>query len=147
MLRDADFFVAGQQITRLRERVLGEVASGCGMTRTELEVLLCLAENPRLDTARELVEYLMLTKSCVSKAVDSLVRQGYLSTREDAADRRIIHLTAEEKAGEAIRLGRKAKQEMEDLIQRGVSDQEIQVFRSLYGKVLENTREALKQKP
>lgn len=63
-----------------------------------------------------------MTKSSVSRAVDSLVRQGYIHTREDDSDRRITHLVLEEKASPVIELGVQAQQEMLCFLCQGISE-------------------------
>ena len=97
MLKAAEFFVGGQQLVRLNEKVIGEVSRDHGINATELSILLFLAGNPDLNTAKDIVESRLMTKSSVSRAVDSLVRQGYIHTREDDSDRRITHLVLEER--------------------------------------------------
>ena len=66
-----------------------------------------------------------MTKSSVSRAVDSLVRQGYIRTREDASDRRITHLVLEEKADPVIELGMQAQEEAFFFLSRGISEKEL----------------------
>ena len=83
MLKAAEFFVGGQQLVRLNEKVIGEVSRDHGINATEMSILLFLAGNPDLNTAKDIVESRLMTKSSVSRAVDSLVRQGYIHTRED----------------------------------------------------------------
>lgn len=139
-----DFLVEVQQVMRLNDKVIGEVSREYGINKTELEILIFLASNPDLDTAREIVEYRVMTKSCVSKAVDSLVRQGYLITREDEEDRRIIHLVIEERAGEVIELGLRAQRNMIAQIFKGISDEQLEIIREIQERITENTREALR---
>lgn len=81
MLKAAEFFVGGQQLVRLNEKVIGEVSRDHGINATEMSILLFLAGNPDLNTAKIFVESRLMTKSSVSRAVDSLVRQGYIHTR------------------------------------------------------------------
>ncbi|MFQ9151150.1 MAG: MarR family winged helix-turn-helix transcriptional regulator [Blautia sp.] len=104
--------MGGQQLVRLNEKVIGEVSKDHGINATEMGILLFLSGNPSLDTAKDIVENRMMTKSSVSRAVDSLVRQGYIRTREDAFDRRITHLVLEEKADPVIELGMQAQEEV-----------------------------------
>lgn len=104
--------MGGQQLVRLNEKVIGEVSRDHGINATEMSILLFLAGNPDLNTAKDIVESRLMTKSSVSRAVDSLVRQGYIHTREDDSDRRITHLVLEEKASPVIELGVQAQQEM-----------------------------------
>lgn len=144
MLKAAEFFVGGQQLVRLNEKVIGEVSRDHGINATEMEILLFLSGNPSLDTAKDIVESRLMTKSSVSRAVDSLVRQGYLHTREDASDRRITHLILEKKAGPVIGLGVQAQQEMLSFLCQGIPEQELETFCQIHARVQENAREAMR---
>ena len=144
MLKAAEFFVGGQQLVRLNEKVIGEVSKDLGINATEMGILLFLSGNPSLDTAKDIVENRMMTKSSVSRAVDSLVRQGYIRTREDAFDRRITHLVLEEKASPVIELGVQAQQEMLCFLCQGISEAELENFCRIHTRIRENAREAMK---
>ena len=144
MLKAAEFFVGGQQLVRLNEKVIGEVSKDHGINATEMGILLFLSGNPSLDTAKDIVENRMMTKSSVSRAVDSLVRQGYIRTREDASDRRIIHLVLEEKADPVIKLGMQAQEEAFFFLSRGISEKELENFCRIHTLIQENAREAMK---
>ena len=52
MLKAAEFFVGGQQLVRLNEKVIGEVSRDHGINATELSILLFLAGNPDLNGKR-----------------------------------------------------------------------------------------------
>ena len=140
MLKAAEFFVGGQQLVRLNEKVIGEVSKDHGINATEMGILLFLSGNPSLDTAKDIVENRMMTKSSVSRAVDSLVRQGYIRTREDASDRRIIHLVLEEKADSVIELGRQAQEEPNDFSKLRFQTVDPALFRSFGLRLLSLSR-------
>ena len=55
MLKAAEFFVGGQQLVRLNEKVIGEVSRDHGINATEMSILLFLAGNPDLNTAKNIV--------------------------------------------------------------------------------------------
>lgn len=62
MLKAAEFFVGGQQLVRLNEKVIGEVSRDHGINATELSILLFLAGNPDLNTAKDIVESRLMDK-------------------------------------------------------------------------------------
>lgn len=68
--------------TVLREAVLEE-----GLTPNEIEVLLFL-EHGTYNTARDISRLRGMPRSLVSKAVDQLVRRGYVESSQDKQDRR-----------------------------------------------------------
>ena len=145
MLKAAEFFVGGQQLVRLNEKVIGEVSRDHGINATELSILLFLAGNPDLNTAKDIVESRLMTKNHrFSRAVGFLVRQGYIHTREDDSDRRITHLVLEEKASPVIELGVQAQQEMLCFLCQGISEAELENFCRIHTRIRENAREAMK---
>ncbi len=83
-----DMFV----IKKVHDMLLGEIGEKYGLTKIETCALAFLASNQSMDTARDISEYLMITKSHVSKAVESLSRKGYISGDKCFTDRRQVHL-------------------------------------------------------
>ena len=65
--------IEGQMLIRVLDRTIQETARNFGLNKTELLVLLFLYENPEKDIAKNIADCQMLTKSSVSKAIDSLV--------------------------------------------------------------------------
>ncbi len=63
-----------------------------GLSINEVHVLLFLANNPGLDTARDVAELRGLGKSQVSQAVEGLSKRGFLRREADGGDRRVVHL-------------------------------------------------------
>ena len=124
----------GQQLVRILDRTLSDTARDFGMNKTELGVLMFLYENPDKDTAKNIVECRMLTKSCVSKAIDSLVKQEYLKVQEDQKDRRILHLIVQEKAAESVQAGEEAQRQ----ILCGITEEEKQTFLQVCRKIQDN---------
>jgi len=63
---------------------------GLGLTRTQLEILVCLNDNAQ--TTRNLARRLFLTPSAVTQTIDTLVRRGLITRRPDDRDHRVTHL-------------------------------------------------------
>jgi DNA-binding MarR family transcriptional regulator len=72
---------------------------GLQLTRTQIEILLMLADGAR--TTGELAHDLFLTGSAVTQTVDTLVRRELIARHHDEADRRIIRLKLSS-TGEAL---------------------------------------------
>jgi len=69
-----------------RERM----SEGLQLTRTQLEILLMLVENPQ--TTSSLADRLFLTQSAVTQTIDTLVRRDLIERHPDETDRRIVKL-------------------------------------------------------
>lgn len=101
-----------------------------GMTRTEFDILLFLANNPKHDTAAEICELRHLAKSHVSISLKSLRRQGYIEQQSEAGDRRRLHLKLTEKAAPVVREGRGRQAEFAEIILAGLDEAERAQFHS-----------------
>lgn len=76
------------------------------MPQTAFDILMFLANNPKYQTARDIVEIRKIKANLVSVNVDKLVREGYLERRDSPEDRRKTLLVCTEKAAPIIEKGR-----------------------------------------
>ena len=96
--------------TVLREAVLEE-----GLTPNEIEVLLFL-EHGTYNTARDISRLRGMPRSLVSKAVDQLVRRGYVESSQD----------------------KQARGDFLSKLCKGVTQEEFAAFFSMVGKMVDN---------
>jgi Transcriptional regulators len=135
----------GQQFRKLYERMTNEVSARYGLARMELDILMFLAENPDLDTAKDIVEFKYLAKSGISKAIDILVKKGYLDVIQDPDDRRVFHLQLKEAADAVIDAMTDVQGRLADIIFRGITPDEIKVLRNLSAKISFNINRELSE--
>lgn len=106
-----------------------------GLTYMEFTVLMFLANNPRFDTASDLVKYRHLTKSHVSMSVRSLESKGLLKGEHHEPNRRSIHLTVLDAAEAIVSDGRAAQKKYGDILFSGFSDAERKQFISFMERI------------
>jgi DNA-binding MarR family transcriptional regulator len=87
-LYDEAFRLLGRIITRSDPGRL-ETWAGLGLSLTQLRVLFILRENRGL-TARGLAETLNVTPSTLTRIMDRLVRDLFVTREEDPGDRRLV---------------------------------------------------------
>ncbi len=125
---------------RVRSNVraaMREVVQEEGMTQNEIEVLLLL-QRGAFDTARDISQELGMPRSLVSKAVDQLVRRGYVEAVPDREDRRVVRLRLLPSAGERIERLARARKEFFVRLCQGVTEEEASAFCSMVGKMKKN---------
>ena len=88
----SELLVQAQRMKKWYEEALHAVAVQYGLTMNELSVLLFLANNPALNTARDIVQLRALAKSHVCMSVDALARRGLLAQQTDEKDKRRVRL-------------------------------------------------------
>lgn len=63
------------------------------ITRTELDILLFLVNNPDYDTAADIIEVRHLAKSHVSTSIKALEQAGFLEKYYHSDNRKTVHLS------------------------------------------------------
>lgn len=105
-------------------REMAPVLEKWQLNSMELDVLLFLGNNPGYDTASDMVQLRQLTKSHVSKAVESLTGKGLLSQQRDSLNRRRVHLLLLPAAQPVLAAGQQAQQRFVDALTRGFSQED-----------------------
>lgn len=94
-------------------RYVSLCASHC-ICRRRLLYFEFLGNNPEYSTARDIVEVRQIKANLVSVNVDRLVKDGYLSRKEVAGDRRKTQLLCTKKAAPVIKKGQALQQDFAD---------------------------------
>ena len=102
-----------------------------GVNRTEFDILLFLANNPRYDTAAAISDVRHLAKSHVSVSLRSLERQGYIVRRQ-------VHLRLTAKATAVVRAGRERQRAFAEIILDGLSEEERELLRGCFTRMERN---------
>ena len=123
-----------------------EATEKLSITHTEIEIIMLLFNNPDYDTAKDISELRKFPKSCVSKAVDDLIKKDYLESFIDISDRRILHLKLKEPSKPVIKLSQKIRTHFLEIICQGIDDREKEELLKILNTISINVKEALKEK-
>ena len=129
---------AGAKI--LYSACLGPVCRKYGLNRTELDILLFLANNPQYDTAADICAVRSLAKSHVSTSVRTLERAGLLEKYQLPADRRAAHLRVLPAADAVIAGGRAAQERFHCVVTAGLTPEELRAFERAGEAIMRNVR-------
>ena len=99
-----------------------------GLAPNGVDILLFLANNPGLDTARDICTYRRLKPGIVSFHVDKLVREGYLLRARDPGDRRRCRLVCTDKAAPIIARGQALQEQFSAQMSAGVAPDALETF-------------------
>lgn len=106
MLPAVRFYTYAKRFEEAYTTVMRPLTVELKMAQPAVDILLFLANNPGMDTARDICTYRHLKPSIVSFHVDNLVQQGYLERQDIPEDRRKCRLVCTDKAAPVIRRGR-----------------------------------------
>lgn len=126
-----------QQFGKYYVRQFAAVLARTGLTMRDIRVLLFLANNPALDTARDVAECRGIPKSQVSQAVEVLVGRGLLERRPDRTDRRVVRLRITEAGAPLAREAQEIQAACGARLLECLAETEREQFLDLLEKVLE----------
>ena len=133
----AYFDILGQS-QKAYSRQLEPVCKKWDITRSELDVLLFLYNNPGYDRAADIVTRRGMAKSHVSMSVANLCGRGLLERQFSSEDRRTAHLRLTGRGEVVAADGRQAQQVFFAEIYQGISPEELALWEKLTRQVREN---------
>ena len=126
MLPAVRFYTYAKRFEEAYAAVMRPLTVELGMAQPAVDILLFLANNPGMDTARDICTYRHLKPAIVSFHVDNLVREGYLERREVPGDRRKCRLVCTEKASDVIARGREAQEAFSQQLTEGLTEEDLE---------------------
>ena len=138
-----EFMIQVSLIKRLYDQCMELVLSQYDIKRTELDILLFLANHPQLDTASDIIHHRGLAKSHVSTSIQHLIMEGLLSSHKSGSDRKKIHLHIEDKAEDMLVAGKAAQAKFFQTMVVDFTKEEIDTLTHLFDRMEHNIRNAV----
>ena len=132
-----------RRIIKLYDSMLRPVCTHYGLTAIEATIISFLYNNPGKDTAADIAELRMLSKSNISQAVESLIQRSLLRRRQDTGDRRRIHLSLTSSAEPITKEIELVGRSFQEQVFRGFSEAERDLFTQFNERIAENTKKAM----
>lgn len=110
------------------------------MTHTEIIILLFLANNPKLNTATDIVRGRRLTKSAVSMSVRTLQDKGLVTGGFQDGNHRSIHLNICDVAANIVKEAEEAQNAYFSILSNGFSKDELEHFSRFFERVSDNIK-------
>ena len=132
------FLIFNWKLKKMYEKMFYKLAEELQLTQNEIDVLLFLNNNSPLDTARDIARYRAMSKSMISKSVDSLYTKGYLSYEIDKMDKRCIHLKIEPVVIPIVEKLHKAQKQFFDNITYNITEEEAKIMEAVLNKMYQN---------
>lgn len=110
------------------------------LTKTELDILLFLANNPMFDSASEIVKHRRISKAHVSLSLRSLQERKMVEASYAADNHRTLHLKLLPTADPIIEAGRSAQKQFYLAATNGFTTRERERFCNALDRIAENAR-------
>ncbi|MCD8189834.1 MAG: MarR family transcriptional regulator [Clostridiales bacterium] len=134
---------SGTQLKKLISKKSEPAQRRYQLRPVELNILLLLHANPGLDTAKDIMRQLHVSKAHVSQSLDHLKNGGFICLQEDLQDRRVIHIQLRQIAIDAAEEMQAIYAECWNLAFRNVSPEEVSVLLRVAQKMSDNISAAL----
>ena len=123
------------------ERMVMPICREFGLTYMEFIVLMFLHNNPQYDTAAQIVKIRQLTKSHVSVSLKRLQIMGLVTGEYFPGNQKTLHLRLTDEAKPVVEAGLAAQMQFGNMLVRGFSPEEVELFRSFVERLNENIRQ------
>lgn len=130
--------LSGQQFKKFQEKFFGPIADQYGLSLLDIRILLFLDGHKCIDTAGDIIKVHHWTKSHVSKAIEDLIKRGYLDRQIDEKDRRKVHLIVQTAARPVLDQIHGKHQQMNQILLEGISEDELAVIGQVARKISDN---------
>ena len=107
------------------------------LNRSQASILFTLHRRSSM-SQKELASSLNMTPPSITSAIQKMEREGYITRKPDEADQRIMRLALTEKGESCIQNVKQVAEEMSSQIFRGLSPEEIMLFRRLLMQINDN---------
>ena len=139
------FLIFNWKLKKMYEKMFCQLTEELQLTQNEIDVLLFLNNNSPLDTARDIARYRAMSKSMISKSVDSLYRKGFLSYETDETDKRCIHLKIEPVVIPIVEKLHEVQKEFFDILTYNITEEEYQAMETVLNKMYQNIIDQLEE--
>lgn len=139
------YLITIRQIIKLHEHMLKVVCENYQLTLIEAKVISFLYNNPEKDTAADIVELRMLAKGNVSQAVESLIQKSLLQRKQDAKDRRKMHLSLLPQASPITKAMDAVWRDFHSEIFFGLTQPQREQFEKINEQIMKNVQSAMKR--
>lgn len=130
--------VQAQVIKKLYDNSFDDLRIKYELTMNEIMFLLYLDKNKANNTASEIVENLVTTKSHISKSIDSLAKRNIIIRIQDELDKKIIRLYISDTANDLLDDLRTREEIINRTITKGIPKDDLETFNRVLEQMKKN---------
>lgn len=133
----------GGEFKHLLESRFIEIRKKYDLKKVDIEVLFFLSKCEDDNTPTDIYRHLRLNRGHVSQAIDYLCRRNLIVAIPDKDDRRYMHYKISGRAEEIIREIASVRECIDKQIFKGISEEELVLYKQITEKIYFNIREML----
>ena len=121
------------------------VCENYGLTQMEYDILMFIHNNPRHNTAADIVKIRKSTKSHVSVSLKSLERKGLIRRVQSASNKKRIEITLTERSAPIIDAGTQVQAQFSKDVLSGLTQEEKDICISIFCRIHDNADECMRK--
>lgn len=133
----------GMQFRKLLEKKLEPLEKEYGLYKIDMQILFYLDHAGEKNTSSDMMELKMFTRGHISQSLTRLQKKGYIQMEQDLEDRRCTHNYLTKEAYVVIEQVEKIYESVQDIIMKGVTEEERRILSVVAQKVNQNINEEL----
>lgn len=133
-----DIWLYAHNMIRTGRQIINENLNPLNLSSAEGNILLHLLTQGQAIGQEQLVAQLDVSKPAVSRALKSLVRKGYITLQQDPGDKRAHQVLLTNKAMKIGPAVEQAYNRVYMLAMQGISQEELDYFLKILGRISEN---------
>ena len=137
-MRPVELFTGHRKMYTIATEQIAPLCQKYGINQTCFNVLMFFANNPEYNTARDVCCVRGIKSGLASVAIETLIDRGFLSSREDAKDRRIKRLEVTSAASGLVEEGRALQRRIAELVTAGIPKEELEVYWHVTEQMMRN---------
>lgn len=131
-----------QLLRKAKNKIFADIVKKYNLTSNELNIIIFLDESTD-DTATNIVNELLFTKSHVSYSIENLTKKGYITKYFDDKNKKIIHLKLTDKTKPILKETDIKNKEFIDLICDNISEEDKKVMDKVFKQMNKNVNRIL----
>lgn len=110
------------------------------LTSNQIDVLIFIKRNKEYNTAKDIVEYIGVSKGLVSRSIDDLLKRGYITACEDKNDKRKLRLFLTDEGEKIVNIIEGYDREFFEMLTSNITKEEMEVHSSIINKIVTNLK-------
>lgn len=110
------------------------------LAHNEIEIINYLSRNLEKNTAKDLVEYLGLSKGMISRTIDQLITKEILEFEKDEQDKRIFRLKISDNSRKLINDLKRSREKFLKELTKDIEKDKLEIFTEVLEEIVDNLK-------
>ena len=140
-----DYIISFRKVKKFYKKFIDNEMKKFNLSQNEIEIITYLNKNPEKNTAKDIVEYLGISKGMISRNIDILLSKGIIEPKKDSIDKRIIRLYITKESEELIREIEESIFNLLGGLLENIEEEKFEIFKEVLSSITNNLEELEKK--